>query len=1854
MGSEAVEDCVQGALSSLYPPFEATAPPLLGQVFSVLEGTYRHDALRYLLDYFVPAKNLLHRLQQQACSQYVGCLFIHQGWPLCLGERVVVQLSTLDWRLMGPRDFYLQVVPFSTRSPRLALKCLSSGGRTVQEVLIPETQHAHVFTPEWLNGINKERGGGRRLETCLVTTGEGLVKVPWEDIVYPRFVPEPECPLGQGPVPNPAPPRSQGKDANSVPGRDSDNEGESQPESGGVPPVAKNATDQDKHLETLGEEEIPSPTRGEVPKEEEAGGDYVELLEFQGGTDVGGRVGSDSKRRYLEMHGICKTKTVPLCKKGKGGKGRRAKAWVHCRNEMAGGMKKTSSSSSSSSVGGHSGKGDSGSSGEELSRPAPDMISLEREEKPDHSSHLSGKKWPVRSSGKGETDPGKEGDTGDGNGLLGSRDSPDGRANKNCEESGGDGEGMQTKEQSATQGTNHSTGTPEKDQSEETSGSSQVSDLMTESPQNKSETEGDQSLPGKSSADSLPTSTSKSASLPGQTNSQCHSSSGPGQDSQVAVHYGEAEEKAIPPRIKTGKAVGSRAHRRKRRVKGGRGKSKSSGQSRKADVKESTPLSEPKAPSPTHQQPELKAQPTGSTQEPPSNPPPPTPDSQSEPVQSPGVKDRDAESSTAKEPEIPPPQGDSQPRAASPDHSQGNVEQNRLPDQSGGSSCQAPPLLRDLNPELLQSGMLILPGTVDRMGRALVVMEARSQGWGFRDDEVASALACFHGLTRPPARQNGLTVIVDCRQAPPSPQALGALRLYQERVPHGLGSVLLLLEAETQESLPPPGGFAVEVQLVRGTQSLQPYVESEQLPSTVGGTRAYCHRDWISFRLRLESFNLCCKSALCLLGGALHSLETDPLPTSTKAVAGCVESHQLLMKSVLADKRLTQLQREGGATLARLRKEVELPHLTPDCRVALDVTSDLYDSVDDALHRLVRVSNQRGRDLEALGQLAALEERLNKCEQWLEEAEARTEGFKEVGDALELLSAKYQDFQQFSQAAMESNRQAYELLSELQSWAGPGEPGVAQGVRSRVPGLRDRLRDLSFSLEHCGSQLDKSLRLHSTLTEASQWSEAVLARLSLVPSSFCLSPSRCAHALSLLQRCRGDLPEIPASRFRDARALALDLGGGPLLERWSAVRGQYEETLSLLQDRLLLAQHCQRTKLSSTPSQSLSDLSSEWGPRKLPERKEGDWDSGSGGSDSGGTTLQSWGSLASLFKPLPSLLLLPQNVPTLRVEELGDKGRGRGGRAPAPSPGSTQANSTGSSSAPPRFLQALLNPSKKTAEDSSAPVKPTRRRNPSFDLQALLAPRRNSRDPGGRPGGEAPAQRGSPLLRLGRRVAEPPPPPAPPTALGQGGGGGVLIRGLEVSSREVVDQTGSPRQHVLLGRTEREMTALERHTAHSKVYQLWSRLLSSEREYVSVLQGVEEEFLPLMDSPDLPAPLRGKKCALFGNWEKLSTFHAQYLLPAIEGVSSQPLSLADCFLKYREHFLLYSQFIKTQPASDSQLVTQAVDYFKLRQQVVGCLAPTGPPRAPLSLPLCLQAPVQRLQEYCELLEELSALGAPHTPPAGPAALAVLRHALRHGWDLRASTLITGCPVELLEQGELLRQEELEVWGAKKKKGVRRVFLYRQLMVFTKPKTASGGRCVYTYKHSIKAVELGLTQTVGDSGLRFAVWVRQCRSRDSLTLQAPSPDSRLAWTRDIALLLWAHAIRNDELCLKESLCMGVSSQLLLDLQSGAVSLHDRDLNYILTRGGSFPDSQAPLFLRDAPPTLRPLSLELHSPSFQPGDDDFLGSSDSSSAGSGLSQKDLESPGSRKVTPKWPGQTGGSFTSISENISPSTAV
>lgn len=71
---------------------------------------------------------------------------------------------------------------------------------------------------------------------------------------------------------------------------------------------------------------------GRTVRNSQLDGDYVELLEPRVGPDGG----VDTQQRYLEMHGICKTKTLPLCRRGKAIKLRKGRVWGHSRLEGSG------------------------------------------------------------------------------------------------------------------------------------------------------------------------------------------------------------------------------------------------------------------------------------------------------------------------------------------------------------------------------------------------------------------------------------------------------------------------------------------------------------------------------------------------------------------------------------------------------------------------------------------------------------------------------------------------------------------------------------------------------------------------------------------------------------------------------------------------------------------------------------------------------------------------------------------------------------------------------------------------------------------------------------------------------------------------------------------------------------------------------------------------------------------------------------------------------------------------------------------------------------------------------------------------------------------------------------------------------------------------------------------------------------------------------------------------------------------------------------------------------------------------------------------------------------------------------
>lgn len=210
MDAQSLDAAVQGALRALYPPFEATAPTVLGQVFRLLETSYRGDGLCCLLEFLIPAKRLFEHVRQAACAPYFNCIFLHEGWPLCLHEKVVVHLAPLNPLLLRSGDFYLQAEPCEEHSARITVKHLSQDLRSVEETPIPEATYALLFTNEWLEEINCDHAGPP-LHTCLVATENGIAPLPWSKIATPEFIDKPKAgsdtvPMGapDGPAPEPA------------------------------------------------------------------------------------------------------------------------------------------------------------------------------------------------------------------------------------------------------------------------------------------------------------------------------------------------------------------------------------------------------------------------------------------------------------------------------------------------------------------------------------------------------------------------------------------------------------------------------------------------------------------------------------------------------------------------------------------------------------------------------------------------------------------------------------------------------------------------------------------------------------------------------------------------------------------------------------------------------------------------------------------------------------------------------------------------------------------------------------------------------------------------------------------------------------------------------------------------------------------------------------------------------------------------------------------------------------------------------------------------------------------------------------------------------------------------------------------------------------------------------------------------------------------------------------------------------------------------------------------------------------------------------------------------------------------
>ncbi|XP_047219590.1 rho guanine nucleotide exchange factor 40 isoform X3 [Girardinichthys multiradiatus] len=1016
---------------------------------------------------------------------------------------------------------------------------------------------------------------------------------------------------------------------------------------------------------------------------------------------------------------------------------------------------------------------------------------------------------------------------------------------------------------------------------------------------------------------------------------------------------------------------------------------------------------------------------------------------------------------------------------------------------------------------LLRSGAVCLPGTRDRAGRALLTISTSNPVWLNPDCdrvELLRLLLYYISTLRMEARAKGLTVLVDVRRAAPGSAIFPAFQTLQEDMPGSIHTVLIL--ANKDSSLRLDKAAPAQVEVLSSLKSLQRHMELQQLPEEFGGSFSFSQSSWISFRSRVEQLTKQCTNVIDLLQETISTLQGTPLPAAAEDAELLLSKYRAVMCSTLEDIRLVQLQQEGGASLAWLRRE-EVSGVSEEQRAAVESVSSLYDQVDELLHRLVTLSNSKMQELSFIVEFRSLEQGFSQVRTWLDEVgEVHLKTLNEHADSLELLNRKQQDFKEFHTTAYDHCKQGEALLTRLERWDDVSSPDL-HIYEVKVHSFWAQLQDFSQRVKGTGQNIERAVQLYRFLDQAYGWALEGMRQLAAISMEDCTQPDKCRAVIGCLEDYRLKHSPIPESRFQEMKAEAGELRGERGLRQWSFAWSKCQETKKMFDRKMEAAL---RTRDSAHRHRSNSVISTS----SASSRKSGLW----------GICETSFYPLEEETSTSPSPPT-PQRTPFLRrLLRSSSYMESERQDVCAPFPSLSRLNS--SPSFTPSFPSVPSSPSFPSSSSSSR--RQQLRKTQSFDCPSTPEVSRCGVSP--------------------RIVSEPP----------HRGNTGVFIRGLEVSSTEAADRTLCPRTPVQGWAVPQSpgtpgTSTGESRPRGSKLRHIVEEMVTTEREYVRSLRYIIHHYFPEMERADLPQDLRGKRSIIFGNLEKLLNFHSQFFLRELEACWKHPLRVPHCFLRHQEQFSLYALYSKNKPKSDALLANHGHAFFRRKQLELG---------DKMDLSSYLLKPIQRMSKYALLLTDL----IKEVGVAQEAELTALQDAtnmvkfqLRHGNDLLAMDAIRDCDVNLKEQGQLIRQDEFTAWSGRRK-CQRRIFLFEDLVLFSKLKKMEGGLDVFIYKHSFKTADLGLTESSGDNGLKFEIWFRRRTTKNqTFILQAATVDIKHAWTIDIAQILWTQASRNKEMRLKEMVSMGVGNKPYLDIQPSDAAISDRAVHYIMKARGA---------------------------------------------------------------------------------------
>ncbi|XP_040890117.1 uncharacterized protein KIAA1755-like [Toxotes jaculatrix] len=1703
MNPESLDSSIQSTLSALFPPFEATAPIVLSQLFRTIEERYHGDALQCLLDFLIPSKHLLESVQQAACAGYSDVVFRCEGWPLCLHDKTVIQLAPVNPLLLRPGDFYLQVEPFGDQAARIVLKSLlEEGCREVEETPVPETSYPCIFTEDWLQDINEGRHG-TPLSRCLVCTDQGVIKLPWAKIAIPEFLDKPKI----MPTYREAPPEPK---QISVPSHFNSStlpiEAMILPLKDRMSASLRPVDSSSKLVKMEHERGMPksfskplikpvgwvSPNTWDSRNYREIEGDYVDLVDIAKGKEFVDkqRDNHPNPPNSALFKPVRPPPPVPLGQSAPCGRTLQyaEEPCTPCSQRKL---------------------------GQELTDQ--DLKCRYRD------SYLAALRNPVTFergsvdllSALEEVSLCEEGELRSRGNFEAPRDEL-GSVCNHPKEAVIRHELCQYKhccEPTPENFVSHLKDIPPSSESE---------NLMKESPAIL------KSTPGLSHSQRVQT---KLISHPLGHKPNVH----PGSDLFSEIRDGD-----MKPQQKVEVVKPSGKHKVKLRTpstvsetpKGSPLLYKLNNRShsdicpetissviqcKKGELLDQvTPKLEKLAGKCLKKDSQSSRSETSSTTD--------------------GADTRLHHSKTEKSSSL----------------------QVQIP--SASSDTPQSPQTEESSfrriSSLLEFGIICLPGSRDRTGRAVVEVHGDRKEWASPQvsaQSVCELLLYLHSIPRKDVRELGMTLVINARKKPPPLHLYKALLMAQEQALHAVHSIVMLMDKDTCPR--PEKQPGLQMDMVTSMKVLNKTVEASQLTSDLGGTFTYSHTDWLQFHQKLVSFMTDLRGADSLLQKAIRKVEGSKKIDTAPDVQQCIQEQRASMKEVLEDTRLVTLQREGGAVLARMRREEFRFPQSEDYRDALESVTSLYNQVEEKLHMLVMRSNESLQQLGFLFRLREMESKISMAGTWFNtEGEQRLADSYTTDNTLACTEKALQHFEQFLTQSKEKQQHAMTLVTEAEEIVGTSDSSPATDIfRTLVSTFRSNMDSFMLRAEKRYKELDTLVHVHRFCNQASALAKECSHFLEKVEQG-CYS----AQNLSTLQMYEERLGgEFSTPHFQALKVKASGLGSGAsgVMKVWNAAWVQCQEVRQSLEeiqkkkgvDKNQIQQTTAVNSQGEDGGMGNKEKQSELGedecsltpqstsPKEMVNISERERES---------ATVACFNNhLKPDFKGCEKDEAQAQKLPDATVKnekitlvfsqncDCHPEAKWR----PREHYSETDLRSTGSTEVGEEFpLHKALGRSLSEGSCVSPHLMSISGFSPLNVRHKHCQNRTQALEQNLKPVQNRPTSHDESLQS-----------------------GNLNCKSIRDSNEEEGEgctvSTQSPKD---LRTPETLLTPTENNCSNVlKLRRIMEELLSTEREYVKALGYVREHYFPELERTDVPQDLRGQRGSIFGNLEKLHDFHRHHFLNELESCVNEPFRVGRCFLRHRESFALYALYSKNKPQSDSLLINHGQAFFKQKQLRLG---------DKMDLWSYLLKPVQRISKYSLLLQDMMRECGPgqnREMAEVKAALEVIHFQLRHGNNLLAMDAINSCDVNLKEQGQLIRQDEFLV-TFRKKKCSRHIFLFQELILFSKTRKTDVGNDTYIYKQSFKTSDIGMTQNSGDSGLCFEIWFRKRKTQDTYILQAVSRGVKEAWTKDLERILWEQAVHNREVRMQERVFMGIGNKPFMDIKPSDAAINDRAVNYVL--------------------------------------------------------------------------------------------